>query len=442
MVNIEMEAEERWTMQGMDENDPSCIHTVDKLEQYIEEVGFLPLFRNEIPGFSVEEHTPSSYWWTGDPLRDPWEWRGILAARGHVAYGKFFSRSAGFISRRWFPAFANYRRDGYDFDARWDDELASIKSKKIMDLFMEDHLDQEILSSDLKEQAGYGREGEKNFEGEITNLQMQTYLCVREFRRKKSRKGQEYGWGIAVYCTPEHLWGYDYVTSLYKQDPKESAKLIFDRVRELYPDAEDRYIRKVTGFRHPGEQSERKVLAYPDNLIKALKIEGLSACTMTDDQKAGIQVAVGQLRDKQQKTILMKYRDHKKNDEIGASMNRAAGTVSTYHSKAIGKLRWPSISVWYLRGYDETIRVYLAGKGESYPDHIVRMDGQNVCEDDYCLRLGISLRQSDGLRAAGIRTVRDLLEAMKDPGWYKPIRGIGPKSADDIRDKIERSCLS
>ena len=49
--------------------------------------------------------------WSGDPSIDPWEWRGILAARGNVAYGKFFNRTAGFISREWFPIFANYLLD-------------------------------------------------------------------------------------------------------------------------------------------------------------------------------------------------------------------------------------------------------------------------------------------------------------------------------------------
>lgn len=42
-----------WIMYGVSEDDPECLHTVDELIGYIEEVGFLPLFRNEIPGFSV-----------------------------------------------------------------------------------------------------------------------------------------------------------------------------------------------------------------------------------------------------------------------------------------------------------------------------------------------------------------------------------------------------
>ena len=45
---------------------------------------------------------------------------------------------AGFISRKWFPVFANYRRDGYDFDALFEDEKAPYKHKKIMDFFMEE----------------------------------------------------------------------------------------------------------------------------------------------------------------------------------------------------------------------------------------------------------------------------------------------------------------
>ena len=44
-------------------------------------------------------------------------WREIIARSGKVAYGKFFDKKAGFISVEWLPVFANYRRDGDDFDA-------------------------------------------------------------------------------------------------------------------------------------------------------------------------------------------------------------------------------------------------------------------------------------------------------------------------------------
>lgn len=38
-----------WIMHGLDESDPACIHSVEELIEYIDQVGFLPLFKNEIP---------------------------------------------------------------------------------------------------------------------------------------------------------------------------------------------------------------------------------------------------------------------------------------------------------------------------------------------------------------------------------------------------------
>lgn len=100
------------------------------------EVGFLPLFANEIEGFSAEEHTSPDYWWTGDTEQDPWEWREIIARSKEVAYGKFFGSKAGFISKEWLPYFANYRRNGYDCDSRYADGLANLREKIIMDFYI------------------------------------------------------------------------------------------------------------------------------------------------------------------------------------------------------------------------------------------------------------------------------------------------------------------
>lgn len=87
------------------------------------------------------------------------------------------------------------------------------KHKKIMDNFMEENVDAEILSNELKLKAGFGKDGEKGFDGAITNLCMQTYLCNCDFRKRKNKKGIEYGWDVAVYSSVEHIYGYDYVTS-------------------------------------------------------------------------------------------------------------------------------------------------------------------------------------------------------------------------------------
>lgn len=223
-----------WIMHGMAWDDPNRIRTQHELVDWINEVGFVPLFKNEIPGFSVEEHTSDLFWWTDDPAQDPWKWRELIARSGEVAYGKFFGGKAGFISKAWFPHFANWRRNGYDFDSRWDEELASIRCKKIMDQFARQD---ELYSNELKQLAGFGTGGEKNFEGTVTELQMQTYLIVRDFRKRLNKKGFEYGWPISVYTTPEALWGYDYVTSAYSTAPDESGQLILNQLRRNFPQA-------------------------------------------------------------------------------------------------------------------------------------------------------------------------------------------------------------
>ncbi len=233
-----------WIMYGVQEDDPYCLHTVEDLENYIEEIGFLPLFRNEIPGFSVEERTVADFWWSGNEEKDPWEWRGIVAKNGRIAYGKFFAGKAGFISKKWLPYFSNFRRDGYDFDSLWEDGKANMRQKKIMDCFDDDT---EIYSHELKAKAGFGKGKEKNFDGTVNGLQMSLYLTVREFRQKINKKGEPYGWAIAIYCKPEHLFGYDLMSAAYKEDPMTSRERIYKHLHEIYPIAKDQEIKKVIG---------------------------------------------------------------------------------------------------------------------------------------------------------------------------------------------------
>ena len=240
-----------WYMQGVDWDDPSCVHSADELLDVIERVGFLPLFSNEVDGFSVENMTDADYWWNGDVKTDPWEWRAVLARTGKVAYGKFFRNKAGFVSKKWFPEFANYRRDGYDFDARYEDGKAGYKEKLIMDVLWpegceiwESSSKSEIFSNDLKEKAGFGKGGEKGFEGTLAKLQMGSYLTVKDFRPRLNKKGEEYGWAVAVYTLPEYLWGYEFVTGRYKESPDASHKKIVNQIKKHFK-SDEKSIRKV-----------------------------------------------------------------------------------------------------------------------------------------------------------------------------------------------------
>lgn len=231
-----------WIMRGMDWDDPYRVRSARELINWVSEIGFLPLFANEIAGFSAEEHTASACWWSGDAEQDPWEWRERIARSGDVAYGKFFGKKSGFVSKEWLPVLANYRRDGYDFDSRWEDGIAKNRDKKLMDCFDEGG---GFTGLELKRRAGFGKGGEKNFAGIITDLQMQTYLVIKDFRRKVNKHGDEYGMPVSVYARPEDLWGYELMSSAYSEKPEVSREKIFAHIRRLYPYATERQILKV-----------------------------------------------------------------------------------------------------------------------------------------------------------------------------------------------------
>ncbi len=128
------------------------IHTEQDLERAVESYGILPLFRNAVPGWSVEEHAAPETWFTDQ--EGVWEWKSPVIWGTGCAYGKFLGGKAVFISREWFPDFANWRRDGYDFDARFEDELASYQDKYLFELT--DSM-APVLSKDLKKPAATAR---------------------------------------------------------------------------------------------------------------------------------------------------------------------------------------------------------------------------------------------------------------------------------------------
>lgn len=236
-----------WYMMGCEKSDPNLLRTADDLLVLLRHIGFLPLFAGGIAGFSVEERTLASSWWSGNIQSDPWEWRIALAGHPEVAYGKFFDKRAGFIHRDFFPVFANYRRNGYDFDALSDEGLVPHRAKRIMDVFElnDEAVGNEIMSNQLKEKAGFGKEGgEKNFEGVLTELQMQTYLIVSDFRQRKNKKGEDFGWHIGVMKTPETKWGYAFISSRYSEEPSASWDRITEQIRCFFPDAKESEIQK------------------------------------------------------------------------------------------------------------------------------------------------------------------------------------------------------
>lgn len=235
-----------WIMKGCSRSDRNRLHTPEDLLDLIRKVGFLPLFSNDIPGFSVEERTLAADWWSDDPATDPWAWRQVMASNDLVCYGKFFDKEAGFVSKEWFPDFANYRRDGYDYEGLYEDGKMKRRCKQIMDVFAPDEEMRapEMMSCDVKRRLAE----KKGFEGSLTELQMQTFLIVSDFRQRTNKLGIPYGWHVSALVTPETKWGYDFVNSSDKK-PAASWECLREQILHFFPEADESALRKTLGIR-------------------------------------------------------------------------------------------------------------------------------------------------------------------------------------------------
>ena len=209
------------------------------VEERCLKLGFLPFFRCGIPGFSVEEMVAREYWFTDE--EGAWEWKGPIIREGHCAYGKFFNRKAGFVSRAWLPDWVNYRRSRH---LAPNDDTAAL-----------DDVVLQTLRRMLGFAKGRGRRAATELESEVaedekisldpilTRLQMEARLVIADFEYNIDRHGNPYGWGVARYTAPESLYG-SFVT---ERSPEESFARLLDHFRTLFPDSSENRLRKLIG---------------------------------------------------------------------------------------------------------------------------------------------------------------------------------------------------
>lgn len=221
------------------------IKSKEDLINTVDEIGFLPFFCNAVNGFSLEENISQDQWyqgrWKGKINWPAWEWKGDVANSSDLIYGKLFAKKAGFVSRKWYPDLCNYRRDGYDFDDRYEEGLASYKDKEIYD-FLRQH--GACLSKEIKGNLGY-RKGEKmGFDTSITRLQMQTYVTVADFEYQIDRNGSEYGWAVARYAISEE-WLSEDLSYVKGRSPQESYERIMKHMSRILPRREDQVAKLI-----------------------------------------------------------------------------------------------------------------------------------------------------------------------------------------------------
>lgn len=213
-----------------------------QLVELVLDIGFLPFFKCGIEGYSLEELCPPELWFTSQP--GPWEWKEAAVGAEGLVYGKLFQGKAVFAAPERFAALANYRRDGYDFDTRFELGMCSRREERIVSALA----DGPLLTHALKRAAGFGGAGGlKGFDATLAELQRQTYVIVDGFEYKLDRFGRRYGWGVSRWTLPESALGAERVRALYIEEPARSLERVADCISRACPGAPREAVLRLIG---------------------------------------------------------------------------------------------------------------------------------------------------------------------------------------------------
>ncbi len=236
---------------------PETIYTQEQLEAQILEWGFMPFFKNRVKGFSIEELVPEEMIFNdeADGEGGAWQWKGPIIANWRCAYGKFFAGKAGYISLEWLPDFVNWRRSKCPL------QQMSQEAIRILSVLREN---ESMLSRQLKKSSGFTLSRRKkrfnpddptnpiiekntgaDFDHIIADLQMGTYVCIADFEYLISKKGEQYGWGLARYCTPEAMYEIDWQQAVEGRTPQQSRERIIRHLKQIFPEATDKVWEKM-----------------------------------------------------------------------------------------------------------------------------------------------------------------------------------------------------
>ena len=219
------------------------------LQSRVVQLGFIPMFRCGVRGYSIYEATP--HFWTDDD-DGPWEWKGPIIRDGECAYGKFFNRKAVWISREWLPDFINYRNTKHlaqnedvaaldDIVLQTIDSEGSITSKMIAELLGLTGRKKKRQPGDLVDNTPIGEK--VSLDPILSRLMMEGRVVISDFIYNIDKRGNRYGWGVAKYSTPENLYGN--ITT--DRTPQESYERMLSHLKKTVPVATDAQIQKLLG---------------------------------------------------------------------------------------------------------------------------------------------------------------------------------------------------
>lgn len=223
-----------------------------EMEDAAVRLGILPFFPNNIRGFSVQEMTPPGLLFGGNEFDGCWEWKGPVVRKRTTAYGKFFRRKAGFVSKELLPYFLKFRRSRAAIEAASTDEMI-YDIIGINDSMTSTELRQSLLGAPRRRTAydlpepdrgaeitlcnapHMKRPSRSSLEGPLQRLQMGGWICISDFRYKLTAKGERYGWGVAEYSTPEMLFDREGLS--VSLSPQECLDYMIAYIGERFPSA-------------------------------------------------------------------------------------------------------------------------------------------------------------------------------------------------------------
>jgi len=235
-IDLNGEAQPSWRL-----GDSIC--TCADLIECVDTVGFLPMFESDIEGFSADAFAadecryqvrPDGSWvW---PL---WRWKGPVVTEGGCVYGKFFAGKAGFVSRRWWPDFCNWRRHSHPLPQ------SDTEAGMVMDIVLcELREGGSMVSRDLRAACGLtGPRMRALFDRHVTQLQMACRIVTEDFVYPHDKHGHEYGWGLSLLTTPERLLGPE--AERCDRPPEESHHRMMEHLQNLLPNAKERQLLKL-----------------------------------------------------------------------------------------------------------------------------------------------------------------------------------------------------
>ena len=205
------------------------ISSPETMERAIREVGIIPFFKSDIPGYSIKEQTQPGFWFDDGDTLGPWDWKIDCLESGDIAYGKFLcGNKAAFATIPFYRELMNLRRattqpdqDGQKIMA-YLEERGSITIKEVRALL------------GVKKAAA---------DAAIGKLQHQCRVVTGVIERVYRGPEQTYnGWQVAYFCTPESLFDDPLQTD---HTLEQSQKFLIDHIAGLFPEATRKQILRV-----------------------------------------------------------------------------------------------------------------------------------------------------------------------------------------------------